>query len=630
MAAHSTLYEKVASRIAGMIEQGVYRPGDRVPSLRELSRTARVSLNTALEAYVYLENLGFIGARPQSGFYVCSRLPEPDIRAPGGEAPSPRAVEVGDVRLRALRNLGDPALVPLGHAQPNTALLPAGKLSRILAAQARRFETEIVGYSPAQGTERLRKMIARRSLAAGAPLAPGDIVITSGCMEAVTLALQATCRAGDTVAIGSPVFYSFLNSIQCLGLKILEIPSTPREGVSIEALANAMHRTPVAACLIISNFNNPLGGAMPEENKRELVALLARHDAPLIEDDVYGDLSYAPVRPGTAKAHDRKGLVLLCSSFSKTLAPGYRIGWIAPGRYQAPVERLKSVFHGATASPTQLAMAEFLSSGGYDRHLRSIRRAYAQQAAWMREAVGRHFPAGTQVTRPEGGYVLWLVLPERIDGMKLHEKALRAGIAVAPGTLFTTGGGFRNCVRLNAALWSRRVEAAIEKLGRLAGSLAALVAVVALLAAPAAAQSLRAKALEALQSHVAEQKYRDHSRAVEAILRELAPPADREEWGVAGLLHDIDIGATAGKPTHGVEGAKIVRELGFPEAVAQAIRSHDDGAGVPRTSRLDHALYCADQVYWINRGKKPVPEKVAKECEAAGSSVAKVLEAARK
>lgn len=469
MTSQGPLYEKVASRIAGMIEQGVYRPGDRIPSIRELSRQTRVSVNTALEAYARLEDLGLIDARPQSGYYVRSRLPEPETARPArDEKLSARMVTVGDARLEVLRNLSNPALVPLGHAVANTSLLPAGKLNRMLAAQARRHELETMAYSPVKGTERLRKMIARRSLAMGASLSPDDIVITTGCMEAVTLALQAACRAGDTVAVGSPVFYSFLNSVQCLGLKLLEIPSSPREGLNVDVLAYAMRHTRVHACLTITNFNNPLGGVMPEERKRELVALLARRDIPLIEDDVYGDLAYGPARPGTAKAYDEKGLVLLCSSFSKTLAPGYRIGWIAPGRFQARVERLKSVLHGATASPTQLTIAEFLATGGYDRHLRTIRRVYARQTAQMRDAIGRHFPAGTQVTRPEGGYVLWVVLPEKIDGLKLHQKALRAGITIAPGTLFTTGGKFRNSIRLNAALWSPRVEEAIETLGRLA------------------------------------------------------------------------------------------------------------------------------------------------------------------
>ena len=339
----------------------------------------------------------------------------------------------------------------------------------MLATESRRFRIQSVSYSTASGIKRLRTQIAKRSLDSGCALSPEDIVITSGCVEAVMLALQATCRPGDTVAIGSPVYYTFLNSIQWIGLKVLEIPSTPREGMNLEVLSYAIKHNPVHACIIISNFNNPLGSLMPDEKKQELVALLAKHNIPLIEDDVYGDLAFGPVRPTAVKAYDKKGLVLLCSSFSKTLAPGYRVGWIVPGRFHEKVGRLKALLNIATASPTQLAIAEFLTNGGYDHHLRTIRRIYARQVAQVRDAVGRHFPRGTRVTRPEGGFVLWVEMPEEVDAFRLYEEALRKGISIAPGTIFTTTGDkFSNCIRLNAAFWSERIEQALETLGGMA------------------------------------------------------------------------------------------------------------------------------------------------------------------
>jgi DNA-binding transcriptional MocR family regulator len=349
-----------------------------------------------------------------------------------------------------------------------SALLPAEKLNRMLAAATRRRAREAVSYAGARGMRRLRVQLARRSLDWGCRLGPDELVITSGCVEAVTLALQAICRPGDTVAVPSPCYYTFLNSIQWLNLKVLEIPATPRQGLSVEVLRYALRHNRIAACLVISNFDNPLGAVMPDEAKRELVELLGKSDIPLIEDDVYGDLGFGRTRPVSAKAFDERGLVLTCSSFSKTLAPGYRVGWIAPGRFQARVERLKSLFNLATASPTQLALAEFLDGGGYDRHLRAIRRTHAERVAQAREAVGRHFPPGTQVTRPEGGFVLWVEMPESIDGLRLHEQALAAGISVAPGALFSTGDRFRHCIRLNASFWSPEVERAVEKVGALA------------------------------------------------------------------------------------------------------------------------------------------------------------------
>ena len=337
----------------------------------------------------------------------------------------------------------------------------------MLASESRRFRLQSISYPPATGHKRLRSQIAKRSLSSGCPLAPDDIVVTSGCVEAMNLALQAVCRPGDTVAIGSPVYPTFLKSIQWMGLKVLEIPSNG-QGMNLEVLEYAIRHNPVSACITIANFNNPLGSLMPDVKKRALVGLLAKHDIPLIEDDVYGDLAYGPNRPPSTKAFDEKGLVLCCSSFSKTLAPGYRVGWIAPGRFKERVVQLKALLNVASSSPVQLAIAEFLTNGGYDHHLRRIRRIYARQTALLREAVARHFPAGTRVSRPEGGYILWVEMPEGFDSFTLYEAALREGIGIAPGTIFTLGDRYGNCFRLNAAFWSERTEQALETLGGVA------------------------------------------------------------------------------------------------------------------------------------------------------------------
>lgn len=472
--ARPLLYERVAADVAELIARGTYRVGDRVPSVRELSRQLRVSINTVNEAYAQLENRRVIEARPQSGYYVTCPLPEPDGE---GTSPAPRkltatTVEPGTEPLAVMRTLAAPGLIPLGRGVPNPELLPIDKLSRMLATEARRFRVESVTYAGAKGLKRLRTQIAKRSLDAGCRLTPDDVVVTSGCVEAVTLALQATCRPGDTVAIGSPVYYTFLNSIQELGLKVLEIPSTPREGMSVEVLAHALRHHAIRACLVIANFNNPLGGVMPDERKAELVRLLRSHDVPLIEDDVYGELGFGLHRPTATKAYDEDGLVLYCSSFSKTLAPGYRVGWIAPGRYLEQVQRLKSVFSLASASPTQLAVAEFLTSGGYDRHLRALRRTYAAQLGHVRAAIAQWFPPGTRVTRPEGGFVVWVELPPGVDGLLVHQQALRRGIAVAPGALFTTSDRYRNCIRVSSAFWSDRIRDALRTLGAIASSVA--------------------------------------------------------------------------------------------------------------------------------------------------------------
>lgn len=467
------LYEEVSVRIREMISQGTYRAGERIPSIRALSRQLRVSVNTVMEAYAGLENLGVIEARPQSGFYVCANRAEPAGRPPAGRAGaiSPNPVVLDDIALEVMRNMTNPAFVPFGCGMPNCELSPSVKLNRMLASETRRFPLQSISYPPPQGHKRLRTQIVKRMLNAGCSMTADDLVVTSGCIEAMNLALQAVCTPGDTVAIGSPVYPTFLKSIQWMGLKVLEIPSNG-EGMNPDVLAYVIKHNPVKACITIANFNNPLGSLMPDGRKQELVALLARHDIPLIEDDVYGDLAHGSSRPVSTKAFDEKGLVLYCSSFSKTLAPGYRIGWIAPGRYRDKVMQLKSLLNIATSAPAQFAIAEFLTNGGYDHHLRKARRVYARQTTLFREALARHLPAGTRITRPEGGYILWVELPEGFDAFKLYEAALREGICIAPGTIFTSGDRYRNCFRLNAATWSERCEQALETLGGLAEQLA--------------------------------------------------------------------------------------------------------------------------------------------------------------
>jgi DNA-binding transcriptional MocR family regulator len=340
-----------------------------------------------------------------------------------------------------------------------------------MASELRRIGDQGVQYHMPPGYERLRVQIARRAIIAGISAGPDEVLITSGCVEAVLLALRATCRAGDTIAVESPFYFNFLQMIAELGLKALEIPSTPREGISIEALRYAIEQSKISACLVITNFGNPLGSLMPDERKRELVELLAHHEIPLIEDDIYGDLVFANDRPSTAKSYDRAGLVIYCSSFSKTIAPGYRVGWSIAGRFQGEMERLKMMMNIATASPPQLALAEFLATGGYDHHLRAIRRIHARNISQMADAVVRYFPAGTCMTRPLGGFILWVEMPGGTDAIQLYHRALEHGISIVPGPLFSLTLKYGNHIRLSAASWDERIERGIQTLGELAHEL---------------------------------------------------------------------------------------------------------------------------------------------------------------
>lgn len=466
-------YEQVAADITHLIESGTFRPGERIPSVRQLSRQRKISISTVLQAYYLLEARGLIEARPQSGFYVRislpTAMPEPDISSP---EPDPAHVSMRELVLRVLHDATDPKLIPFGAAYPDPDLLATEKLNRLQAAIARRKGAEVGRYEIPPGCEALRVQIAQRAIAAGCNLVPGDIVTTSGCSEAISLCLRTICRPGDIVAVESPICFDQLHCMEVLGLKALEIPTHPRQGISLDALRFAIEHNPVRACLVISNFNNPLGSAIPDEHKRALVKVLADKDIPLIENNIFGEIYFGDQRPTVAKAYDRKGLVLLCSSFSKDLCPSYRVGWVAPGRFRQKVEWLKYTSTLATATLPQLAVAEFLDSGGYDHHLRRIRRVYARRVASMMQAVRRFFPAGTRVTRPGGGFVLWVQLPESVDSLELYKLALQAGIAITPGYVFSTTDQFRHFIRLNAANWSEEGEQVIARLGRLMAKLA--------------------------------------------------------------------------------------------------------------------------------------------------------------
>jgi DNA-binding transcriptional MocR family regulator len=347
-------------------------------------------------------------------------------------------------------------------------LLPLAALNRLTGQILRQHQIMAHDYDVPPGCEPLRHEMARRLMDAGCSVTPDQIVTTNGTFEAVFLSLRAVTQPGDTVAIESPTYYGLLEALEILHLKALELPTHPREGISLLHLEAVLQKKQIAACALVSNFSNPLGTCMSDAKKQQLVELLAQYETPLIEDDVYGDLHFLGTRPKALKAFDRHGLVLYCASCSKTLSPGLRVGWVVAGRYQAKVEQLKWVINQTTAIAPQLTIAAFLANGGYDRHLRQLRRAYQSQILRMTQAICDYFPAETRVTRPQGGHVLWLELPEEFDSLLLYETALQHHISIAPGVIFSPSGGYNNCFRLNAGLpWSDQIDRAMQTLGGL-------------------------------------------------------------------------------------------------------------------------------------------------------------------
>ena len=467
------LYEDLADDLATLMAKGMLRPGDRLPSVRVLSEQRGVSVSTVLQAYVLLETRGVVETRPQSGHYVKARrlalVPEP--RTPRVATQATR-VSVSELIARVYGAARDPDMVLLGAGYMSPALLPTERLNRRMAAVARAAGGAGIAYDPPPGLPALRRQVARRAAECGVALGAHEIVTTVGAMEALHLCLRAVARAGDTIVVESPAYYGALQLIESLGMRALEVPANAGTGIDLALLDEALVRHPVKACLLVTSFSNPLGALMPDEAKRELVRMLARHEVPLIEDDIYGDLHFDGARPRPARAFDRQGLVMLCGSFSKTLAPGYRVGYVAPGRYRDVVERLKFAQSVATATLPQMAIADFLENGGYERHLRRLRRSLADQVSRVSDAVAQHFPPGTRISRPRGGFLLWVEMPPGKSALELHDRALARGISVAPGPIFSAKQRFSGCLRLSCGWpWTPRVERAIRTLGTLAREL---------------------------------------------------------------------------------------------------------------------------------------------------------------
>jgi DNA-binding transcriptional MocR family regulator len=443
--------------------------GERVPSVRALSQQQDVSISTVLQAYFWLENHGFIEARPQSGFYVkvpfSDLAPEPSFV---GAENAPTQVGIAKILHEIMSDSGDPKYFPLGAGGAGPELYPTHKLNQIISQILRKYPHHSSGYDFPPGAEPLRRQIVRHTAKFGCEFSPADIVITSGGMEALNLALRAVAAPGDLVAIESPTFFGVLQVIESLGLRAIEIPAHPRTGMQLDQLERAIRKHRVKACVVMSNCHNPLGYVLTDEYKQDLIALLTKYTVPLIEDDVYGDLVFGNKRPVPAKIYDRKGLVLLCSSFSKVMAPGYRIGWVHGGRYRNEVEQLKFITTVASSSLQQLVIASFLESGGYDRYVRRLRISFANQIQTVSRAITKYFPERTRVSRPQGGYLLWVELPKGISAMKLYEQALAQHVFVLPGPMFSPSRGFKNYIRINCSSpWSDKFDRALLTVGRI-------------------------------------------------------------------------------------------------------------------------------------------------------------------
>jgi DNA-binding transcriptional MocR family regulator len=464
------LYVKIANSLEQQINNHVLKVGDKLPSIRMICRQHGVSMSTAQFAYYELEAKSLIEPRPQSGFYVIhsfrKKLAMPDVSRPENK---PAVKTVTDIIENSFNVTNENNYVVFSRGVPAMALLPVAKLNKGALQAIRSLPGGGTTYEPLQGNDRLRAQIAKWSFSWKGNLSEKDILTTAGCMSAISYCLMALTKRGDTIAVESPCFYGILQLAQSLGLKILELPTNPKTGVDMESLNKIVQKTKLTACIFVSNFNNPFGSLMPEENKKYAVKLLEKYNIPLIEDDIYGDVYFGNKRPTCCKSYDESGMVLLCSSYSKTLAPAYRVGWVAGGKFMNEVMKIK-LFHSLSSTAiTHEAVGSFLETGRYEAHLRKLRKTLFTNYLLYVRVIGECFPDGTKISRPQGGLSLWVELPKTIDTIELYNAAVSKKITFSPGSMFTLQKQFSNCMRLSYGLeWNEKTENGLKLLGRLA------------------------------------------------------------------------------------------------------------------------------------------------------------------
>ncbi|MBM7345755.1 aminotransferase class I/II-fold pyridoxal phosphate-dependent enzyme [Pantoea coffeiphila] len=477
----ATLYHNLAETLAAAIQQGTFMPGSRLPAIRRCAASHQVSVNTVLTAYGILEDRGLIEARPQSGYYVRDALPSLTYQSPprsSVRSPGSKKLDLIDA-VFAAQNHADYTNISLACPQ-NSDFFPTAKISRIMASLLRR-EPDLIGrYALPPGSLRLRREIARRSMDLGIRISTDDVTLTHGCMEALQLALRAVTQPGDCVGLETPTYFYLFPLLASLGLKVLEIPTDPQLGLSLDALELMLQERRIQAIIAMPNAQNPLGSSMTLEGKKRLARLVNQYEVPLLEDGLYAELQFCwPLTPAV-KAFDENGWVLYCSSFTKTVAPDFHLGWIAAGRFSQELARLKSVSSLAESRLLSETLGIFLESGGYDHHLRSLRRRYAAQLEEARGIIARHFPHGTRATRPSGGFVFWVELPGNIDSVELFHRLLQEKICLTPGALYTLSERCNNALRLSCCYpFNERYIWALQRSGAVACEMSGIAAGVA-------------------------------------------------------------------------------------------------------------------------------------------------------
>jgi len=460
-------FEEFTTSIEKNIREGIYKPGHKLPSVRELKKQYQISITTVQNGYEHLMILGLVESIPKSGYYVSSR-PE---RLPDQQK-APRSLIVRDsifennlvltTSLRAGRKISE-----FNVAAPGDLLIPQKLLLRTMQQVIREYGMSLLRYYPSNGSEDLKNNIIKRAAGYHTSINPEELIITDGALQALYIALASTCNSGDVIAVESPCVFSILEVVRTLNLKVIEIPVDLESGFDIDFLRKACLKNKIKAVLVTPNFHNPTGVLLSDEQKKALLSVVQQHGIALIENDIYGDLNFNGQRPSTIKSFDDSGLVMTYSSYSKTLAPGIRLGWLSTGKFMERAEQVKFSL-GSTVSPIyQETVNRLLAGSSYERHIRAFKMQLAKNAYFTINLLADNFPEGTSIFTPSGGYNIWVKMPNHIDMDHFYDQCEKIGIRFTPGYTFSFSNNFTQYFRVVfAAKYSPKDIEAIKLAGQ--------------------------------------------------------------------------------------------------------------------------------------------------------------------
>lgn len=454
-------FEVFTTVIEENIRKGIFKPGHKLPSVREIKEQYQISISTIQNGYEHLMIAGLVESVSKSGYYVSNQINTQKAPAkPKKNIVVRDAIFKNHLALTTSLRIGR-KISEFNVAAPGDLLIPQKILLRTMQQVIREQGAGLLRYYPSNGLAELKEHIVKRASAYQTIINSEELMITDGALQALYIALSAVCDTGDVVAVESPCVFSVLEVIRVLKLKVIEIPSDRASGFDVDLFKEACQKNAIKVVIVTPNFHNPTGIMLTDDQKLMLLAISLQHNVAIIENDIYGDLHFQGHRPTNIKRFDDSGLVLTYSSYAKTLAPGIRLGWLSAGKFTERAEQIKFAL-GSTVSPLyQETIKRLLSGSTYDRHVRTFRMQLAKNAYLATNLIATHFPENTCVTTPLGGYNIWVKLPDETDMSYFYDQCEKIGVRFTPGYTFSFSDTFEKYFRIVIAdtFSPKRIEA---------------------------------------------------------------------------------------------------------------------------------------------------------------------------